>query len=237
MRRSSNLSKLMLATVLLALSACSGLPKQPSPGDPEFAPVIGEAYKKSQPTMGAIYSEKLGGGTRALSLYSDKRAHRIGDIITVTLTERTTSSKTAETQITKDNEISLDESTLLGRPVSLLNGNYSLATTVNNERDFEGEADSSQSNSLQGSIAVTVADVTPNGLLVVRGEKWMTLNSGKEFIRVSGLLRPEDVAPDNSVASNRLADAEITYSGTGDFAESNRQGWLSRFFTSRWWPF
>jgi flagellar L-ring protein precursor FlgH len=72
---------------------------------------------------------------------------------------------------------------------------------------------------------------------VVRGEKWMTLTSGDEFIRVKGLLRPEDIGPNNTVPSTKLADARITYAGTGDFAESNTQGWASRFFNSKYWPF
>jgi flagellar L-ring protein precursor FlgH len=71
----------------------------------------------------------------------------------------------------------------------------------------------------------------------VRGEKWLTLNRGEEFIRLRGFVRPDDVLPDNSVPSTKVADVRITYSGTGELAESNRQGWMSRFFNSEYWPF
>ena len=71
----------------------------------------------------------------------------------------------------------------------------------------------------------------------VKGEKWMTLNKGDEYIRVSGLVRPDDVAPDNTVSSTKLADARIAYSGTGDFANSNQMGWMTKFFNSPLWPF
>jgi flagellar L-ring protein precursor FlgH len=82
-----------------------------------------------------------------------------------------------------------------------------------------------------------VSDVLPNGLLEVRGEKWMTLNRGEEFIRIRGYVRPEDVLPDNTISSTKVADVRIAYSGSGELAQSNRQGWLSRFFSSEFWPF
>ena len=99
------------------------------------------------------------------------------------------------------------------------------------------QASADQSNKLQGTITVMVSDVLPNGLLEVRGEKWMTLNRGEEFIRIRGYVRPEDVLPDNTIASTKVADVRITYSGNGELAQSNRQGWASRFFSSEWWPF
>ena len=86
-------------------------------------------------------------------------------------------------------------------------------------------------------MPVTIADVLPNGLLVIRGEKWMTLTNGQEFIRISGLIRPDDVASNNTVSSTKVADARISYSGTGDLAAANKQGWASRFFNSSVWPF
>jgi flagellar L-ring protein FlgH len=70
----------------------------------------------------------------------------------------------------------------------------------------------------------------------VRGEKWITLNRGDEFIRISGMIRPDDIAPDNTIVSTRLANAKISYSGTGALADSTSMGWLSRFFNSDLWP-
>jgi len=81
-----------------------------------------------------------------------------------------------------------------------------------------------------------VTDVLPNGLLEVRGEKWLQLNKGSEFIRISGLVRTQDIAPDNTISSTRVADVRIAYSGTGSLADANEPGLLSRFFVSRWWP-
>jgi flagellar L-ring protein precursor FlgH len=104
------------------------------------------------------------------------------------------------------------------------------------EREFSGKGDSSQSNSLTGEIAVTVVNVLPSGSLVVRGEKIIGLNQGSEFIRISGLVRPQDISTDNTVVSTKLANSRIFYGGGGSIAESNTQGWLSRFFNSPVFP-
>ena len=105
------------------------------------------------------------------------------------------------------------------------------------DRSFDGSGNSSQSNQLTGSITVTVAQRLSNGNLLVRGEKWLTINQGQELVRISGIVRPQDIGQDNSVPSTRVADARIAYTGRGSLADANTQGWLSRFFSSKWMPF
>ena len=112
-----------------------------------------------------------------------------------------------------------------------------LQAGVADERSFTGKGDSGQSNSLQGQITVTISDVLPNGILEVRGEKWLSLNEGDEFIRVQGLIRPQDIGADNTVQSSKIADARISYGGTGSVANASKPGWMSNFFNSPWWPF
>ncbi|MGD8525667.1 MAG: flagellar basal body L-ring protein FlgH, partial [Thioalkalispiraceae bacterium] len=106
-----------------------------------------------------------------------------------------------------------------------------------NEREFAGEGSSTQSNSLTGRIGVTVVEVMSNGNMKVRGEKLLHLNQGDEFIRISGIVRQVDVRSDNTIPSTLVANAQISYGGNGALAEANSQGWLSRFFSSSWWPF
>ena len=84
---------------------------------------------------------------------------------------------------------------------------------------------------------MTVADVLANGNLVVRGEKWIHINHGDEYIRLRGIVRPVDISASNTVLSTQVADAELAYGGTGQVARSSAPGWLTRFFTSRIWPF
>ena len=102
---------------------------------------------------------------------------------------------------------------------------------MSGSNEFEGAGRATQSNSLFGEISVTVAAVLPNGNMLVQGEKTVRINRGDEFIRVSGIVRAIDIGPDNRIASTRLADARITYSGRGELARASRQGWLQRFFT------
>ena len=84
---------------------------------------------------------------------------------------------------------------------------------------------------------MTVVERQPNGNLAIRGEKWVNINQGKEFIRLSGIVRPTDIEPDNSVASTRIANAQITYSSKGVMAAANRMGLISRFFHSVLYPY
>ena len=119
----------------------------------------------------------------------------------------------------------------------LTGDNLSLGAEYNANRDTKGDSKAAQGNSLSGSVTVTVAEVLPNGILAVRGEKWMTLNTGDELVRIAGLVRADDISTDNTVSSTRIADARITYSGTGAFADASQPGWLDRFFLSPLFPF
>jgi flagellar L-ring protein precursor FlgH len=84
---------------------------------------------------------------------------------------------------------------------------------------------------------VSVVEVLPNGNLIIRGEKRVTINNGVEYIQLSGIVRPIDVLPNNSVQSSQVADATINYTGEGSIADSNKNGWLARFFNSPFMPF
>jgi flagellar L-ring protein precursor FlgH len=163
-----------------------------------------------------------------VNLYQ-RRAHRLGDVLTINLNEATSATKSSGTSFSRESSANAGSSTLLGNV-------FDTTTSVGGGSDFDGSANSDQSNQLLGNITVTVTDVLPNGLLEVRGEKWLQINQGSEFIRISGLVRTADIAPDNTIASTRVADVRIAYSGTGSLAGSNEPGALSKFFVSRWWP-
>jgi flagellar L-ring protein precursor FlgH len=220
---------LFLLCVIVLLQGCV-LEPPAIPDDPEYAPVISATARDEQRFQGSLYQSG-----RSTFLFEDRKAHRVGDILIIVLSESTNASKKAETEIDKKTAISIAAPTILGRSLSV--GSTDLSAAVAQERGFEGDASSDQSNSLQGTIAVTISNILPNGLMEVRGEKWMTLNSGEEYIRIKGLVRPEDIGPDNTILSSRVANARIAYSGTGDFANSNKQGWIARMFNLELWPF
>jgi flagellar L-ring protein precursor FlgH len=182
------------------------------------------------PTEGAIYPD----GTD-LRLFEDLRARRAGDILTIRLVERTDASKKASTSTSKGSNMELVDPIIAGRPVTI-NGTPVLNNSYDAQRSFAGEGDSTQSNRLTGNVTVTVVRRLPNGNLEVSGDKWITINQGRELVRVSGIVRPYDVQPDNSVSSEKVADARIVYSGKGTIADANAHGWLSRFFNMPAFP-
>ena len=221
-------SALMLLLACIGLSGCMTT-KKPEPDDPRYAPTIAASMSIPQRTEGSLYQDVYG-----LNLFDDRKAHFVGDVITVTLSERTVSRKSSGVATGKKSSVDFNAGPLLGANPTLKG--RELTTSLEQDRTFDGSADADQSNSLQGNITVTVAEILPNGNLIVRGEKWITLNRGDEFIRISGMIRPDDIAPDNTILSTRLANAKISYSGTGELANSSSMGWLSRFFNSSLWP-
>jgi len=231
-------SKLVMAC--LAVAMFSGCASQ-APSRDNYRPTLPPAYTSIEPVGGSIY--QASGDVR---LFEDVKARRIGDVITVLLQESTSASKSAKTSTDKDQETAIANPTFFGASPQFnlpgfipldSNRDNTLQQNLEAARSFEGEADSSQSNSLTGAITVTISDVLPNGNLVVRGEKWLTLNQGEEFIQISGIVRPQDVGTNNTVLSSQIGDARITYSGEGVLAESNEMGWLARFFNHPVWPF
>jgi flagellar L-ring protein precursor FlgH len=229
--------------LLLAMAASvlfGGCASTPRPHE-SYRPTLPPAYTSAQPENGSIYH--AAGDVR---LFEDVKARRIGDVITVVLRESTSASKSAKTTADKNQDTTIANPTFFGASPQFnlpgllpldSNRNNNLQQNLSATRAFDGEADSSQSNSLNGAITVTIADVLPNGNLVVRGEKWLTLNQGEEYIQISGMVRPQDISPDNSILSTQIGDARITYSGKGFLHDSNNMGWLARFFNSPIWPF
>lgn len=226
------MKKLMLFMLItqLCVGCASGF-NEPVPDDPNFAPLPPEPEAVPLSNNGSLFAQGLTNG-----LYSDNKARRPGDIITVVLKENTQASKTAKTEFGKDSSASFDPMVGLGgRDVSVL-GN-SLQFGANSTTDFKGDSKADQSNSLVGDISVNVLRVMSNGNLVIRGEKWLTLNTGKEYIRLTGVIRAEDIDSKNTVESTKIANARIEYSGTGAAQGGQSPGWLSRFFTGALWPF
>lgn len=217
MRTSS--SKLVWLAPLALLAACTGGGMDRSAG---YAPTL-PPPPLAPPANGAIFQAENG----YAPLTSGNRASMVGDLLTIVLVERTQSVKSNSAQVARQGDVSLTPPS--AGPLSLFDPSEA---TASGELSFKGNGQATQSNSLSGEITVTVAAVYPNGTMFVRGEKLLTLNRGDEFVRISGLVRTQDVSADNRVASTRVADARITYSGRGEIAQASRQGWLQRFFSA-----
>ena len=218
----NKISIFLIGTLLI--SGCS----------PQVENAVSRDYQAIYPMANEI-ADKLPDGsiysTQAAGLFAtDRRASKIGDILTVSFAEsfQATKSQNAATAKSSSNQISLPGII----PGSDLEERISNALTSSSDRSFTGSGSTAQSNSLTGQISVHVVRVLPGGNLEILGQKRLVLNKGDEYIRVSGIVRPEDISADNVILSDRVASANIQYIGAGDIADSANQGWLNGILTA-----
>jgi flagellar L-ring protein FlgH len=228
---------LLVVAVTMLVVGCNTPPKR----DPDYAAVRPIAPPPAPEGTGSIYQTGY-----STFWFENIRARRVGDMLTVKLVEQTDATKKAATAAKKSNSTSITNPTILGSTPQFntpkvlplaSNINNDLSASLQSSHDFDGEGDSSQSNKLTGDITVTVAEVLPNGNMLVRGEKRIGINQGNEYVKLSGIVRPTDIDSTNTVESTRLADPTIVYVGDGPVADSNIMGWLSKFFISAIMPF
>lgn len=205
-------------TLILAAAACTPTYIEEKESE-AYAPVYPElAYTDSDalPT-GGIYTASSAG-----LFASDRRAARVGDILTVQFTERFQASKTQSASGSRSNDYSLDMPDIL--TLGLDDGVLDNGT----DQSFAGRGQAQQSNSLTGRLSVQVVRVLPGGQLEIMGQKRLTLNNGNEYVRLTGVVRPEDINAQNVIASDRIAHASIKYVGAGSVHDTARPGWLRR---------
>jgi flagellar L-ring protein precursor FlgH len=187
---------------------------------PAEAPVI---FAKSTNTNGAIFQPGRSG-----LFATDQRARRIGDILTVSFNETYAATKAQTASSSKTDAFGVTLPTALP---NMLTGGFDkdpAGLNAGTTRSFAGAGNAVQSNSFSGLLSVTVVRVFDNGNMEVQGQKELTLNNGNEYVRVRGVVRPEDISAGNIVSSDRLADAQIRYTGSGHLADSSQPGWLSQ---------
>lgn len=220
-------TKLLTAVAAAGLlSACASKPMPVRTAD--FSPVLPQEPIAKTVADGSIYS----GGAND-SLFGDRKAYRTGDIITIILREKTMAEKSASNVTSRAASSGL---TMTGVTGGLVGENLPAAAKIENNIGNTGNGASKQSNTLGGDISATVVRVLSNGNLIIRGEKMIHLNDGNEYIQISGMIRSEDVQPDNTVLSKRIANAEITYSGDGEYVDATKSGWGTKLLY-KIWPF
>jgi flagellar L-ring protein FlgH len=188
---------------------------------PDYAPTMAQTTVEWR-ADGAIFRASAG----YAPLTSGTRASMVGDVLTIALVERTAATKSTSQTTDRNGSIGLTPPT-----TGLLNLFAPSDIGASGTNAFKGQGQTAQSNALSGEITVTIAAVYPNGTMLVRGQKLVTLNRGDEYVQVSGLVREADIGSDNRVLSTRIADAKITYTGKGEMARASQQGWLQRFFS------
>ena len=207
----------------LLLSACSTYVEEVA--SEQFMPVIPDETEEERIVDGAIYTGKSKG-----LFATERKASKVGDIVTVALNESFNASKSQSAASGKTDSFGVTLPTglltdLVGKSAKA--ADYGFGST----QAFNGTGTASQSNAISGLVSASVVRVFDNGNLEVLGQKKLTLNNGDEYVRVRGMVRPQDIGAGNIVNSNRLANAEITYIGAGEVADTAKRGWLSRLVT------
>ena len=220
---------LLPAFLLVLLQGCATEPVdmvlKPSP---DFQPVYPLAKDVVKVPTGGIYSNR-----QSDAWFGRGRNYQVGDVITVLLDENTKSLRTQNAAVSREGKTTLPSglNTQLGKNPFLTG-----IDLTSNKASSTGTGTADQLATLTGSVAVTVVEILANGNLMVRGEKKLGLAEGTEVIQVSGVIRPEDVGPNSTVQSRRLANAQIAYRGSGDLANATKAGWGTTLM-HKFWPF
>jgi flagellar L-ring protein precursor FlgH len=222
---------LLTAACSVLLASCGFIPPAPvsSVQQPMTArPAAGPA---APATKGAIYQVGNIGqtGYAAHPLFEDRRASAIGDVLTININETTAASKASGSTAARKTANDTSVTAVAGLPGAGLQG---LNLNTSSSNSFDGKGDSASNNAFTGTITVTVIDVLVNGNLVVSGEKQIGINQGSEFVRFSGVVSPNRLAPGNVVSSSQVADMRVEYRGNGYIDEAQTMGWFSRVFNS-----
>ncbi len=223
--------------LMIVLAGCMAL--EPSKIDREPF-VISNTYKTpiverapTQPRSGSVWRGEM------TSLFGDQRARSVGDIVTVKIVEESSATEKATTDTTRKSEVDAGITNFFGMEVSP-NGPWKNMQNVikagANKNDFSGSGETKRSGSLTTIIAARVMEVLPNGYLAVEGKREIYVNNEKKEILLQGVVRPRDIASDNTIFSTQVADAKIIYTGIGVVGEKQRPGWMARIFDYVW-PF
>ncbi|OAG28589.1 flagellar basal body L-ring protein FlgH [Thermodesulfatator autotrophicus] len=228
------LTFLSLLILALGLTAC-GPPKNVAIGPPPPPKVYVPVPKQEKPKEGSLFA-----GSQSF-FFEDHRARRVGDVITIKIVENYQSSSKVSNKISRKSEASAGIKAMLGFEKAIeernrrFNADPMFSGGLGSTTDGQGQL--SRNTNIVATITARVVEVLPNGNLVIQGVRTVRQDENLEYITITGIVRPQDVAADNTVLSTQLADARIEYSGMGPATEATRgPGWLSRALFLIW-PF
>jgi flagellar L-ring protein precursor FlgH len=197
--------------------------------------------KKLPPNPGSLWRDSAG-------LFEDRKARGLNDLVTINIVESATAAKKAGTTTGRESTMDASVTSLFGNSMNyrleniLGLGNLGIAGALNPsvsasaKNAFVGNGDTTRSGSLVATITARVIDVLPNGQFIIESRKEITVNKEKQLLLLRGVIRPEDVAADNTILSTQVANAEMIYTGDGVVQDKQGQGWLVRLLDYAW-PF
>ena len=225
-------SSLVVFVLALALTGCAEVGVRDLPPERVYVPV---GTPVAEAADGSIFSR-----AGQDSLLGQDRARRPGDLVTILIDEQVSASTSASSNASRNSATTALSPGALGE-INRRFGNAGIPWPVDiNPSESaiysSGEGGAAQQGRIAGEVTAVVTEVLPNGLLAIRGYKRMELTRGAQIIRLTGLVRPSDIQPDNTIRSRRLADADISFAAKGELADVSRAGWMNRSLL-RIWPF
>jgi flagellar L-ring protein precursor FlgH len=226
-----------LVALAIVVSSCASTPKLPPP-PPRYIyqTTQAEAPKPAVRGSNSLWHETAG-------LYEDVKARRLNDLLTIRVAENISGSGAADTAASRKSSADAGVDSLLGIPTDLGLSNlygkgkgFSPTVKGSMQDDFKGSGATTRAGSLVGTITAKVVEVMPNGTLAIESRKEITINNEKQILILRGIVRPDDIAVDNSVLSSRVADAEVFFVGDGVLAGKQNTGWLVKIL-DKVWPF
>ncbi len=223
------MQKGLVGGLVFLLLSCATPPRDevriegPTPGEKALSKIAGPPER----TEGSLWIDT----TSRPFLFLDLRASHVGDIVTVKVYESAKGGKETETKTARGSSLKAGIKTKLGG-----GSDKDLGVESDFANKMDGTGSTSRSGTFIADLPAVITAVLPNGNMVVEGVREVRINNEKEIISLKGIVRPEDIGTGNTVASNKIADAKIEYTGKGVLNDKNRPGWLSRLLDLIW-PF
>ena len=192
-----------------------------------LALALGGACAYAEPSAGSLWTSPTNGER---SMYADNTATRIGDIVTIVVSESSQLASSVKLSTSKESNMSNDFAQLLFKGILQRKGETPSTDLAVGPNTHEGSGSLDNSHSITAQISVQVVDTLPNGNLVLEGVRVLTYAGETYYMLTQGICRPDDVAVDNSISSSRIADARIEVVAEGSLTEAERQGWMTRMF-------
>lgn len=225
---------IIMSAAFAVVAGCSSMKQTPGLREDEFALPVEEASEKVA-SPGSLWSPSA----KFADMCSDARARRVGDLVVVQIVESSSANKEAKTESDKSNSVDNSVTNLLGLPLdhsSVLG--YGLSPTVQAETStsFEADGKTSRKGAISAVVSARIERVLPSGNMVIKGKKQTRVNSELQYIILSGIIRPEDISPMNTIQSTYIADMQLDYYGTGIIGDQQNKGFIARAI-DKIWPF
>ena len=227
----------MLATIGFVIGCGSGDPQTIEPYKPKrrpYRPLTRTKPVIENPQNGSLWTSSGEGG----NYFSDVRAYGVNDIVTIRIEEKASAQRSAQTILGNNSKLGVGASLkgMLGNTSSSVTGGVEQLMAGQSERSLDAAGETKRSDDIRFTVAGTITKVLPNGNVYIEGERVVLVNTEEHHFRISGVARPEDIERDNTIPSEKLAQAHIEFVGRGNITKEQERGWLANFLHYVW-PF